>query len=182
MIRICVNDEMFAYDMYHITKAFCPEETIEQQVDVESPKAVRIELETGESAVLEVEHEEIQGILDRKMKKRYANLTLYRWLSTQTGKQLAWGILTGVRPTKLIMTRMEDGMSEQEVAEWMRENYQVTDEKIDLGIRVAKKEKEQLSQLDYEEGYSLYIGIPFCPTTCSYCSFTSTRFFHLEIG
>ena len=173
MIRICVNDEMFAYDMYHITKAFCPEETIEQQVDIESTKAVRIELETDESVVLEVEHEEIQGILDRKLKKRYVNLTLYRWLSTQTGKQLAWGILTGVRPTKLIMTRMEEGMSEQEVAEWMRENYQVTEEKIDLGIRVAKKEKEQLSQLDYEEGYSLYIGIPFCPTTCSYCSFTS---------
>lgn len=46
-------------------------------------------------------------------------------------------------------------------------------EKAKLGLDIAKREKRLLSRLDYENGYSLYIGIPFCPTTCSYCSFTS---------
>jgi oxygen-independent coproporphyrinogen-3 oxidase len=49
----------------------------------------------------------------------------------------------------------------------------VSEEKTALGIDIAKREKALLEQLHYEDGYSLYIGIPFCPTTCLYCSFTS---------
>ena len=52
-------------------------------------------------------------------------------------------------------------------------NYYVTDEKAALGIQIARREIKLLEKIDYEEGYSLYIGIPFCPTTCLYCSFTS---------
>ena len=81
--------------------------------------------------------------------------------------------MTGVRPTKPMMNLIESGMSDEDVIHWMQENYHVTDEKAHLGLKVAKKEKSLLEQLDYKEGYSLYIGIPFCPTTCSYCSFTS---------
>ena len=55
----------------------------------------------------------------------------------------------------------------------MHDTYVVSEKKAMLGIEIAKREKAQLDKLDYENGYSLYIGIPFCPTTCSYCSFTS---------
>ena len=55
----------------------------------------------------------------------------------------------------------------------MKETYFTSDEKIKLSIEIAERELELLHKLDYEEGYSLYIGIPFCPTTCLYCSFTS---------
>ncbi len=173
MIRIVVNHEMFAYDMYHITKAFLPEEKIEQQVDAESSQTVCMQVQGEHVGKFIVEAMEIAEIAERKLKKRYVNLKLYKFLAALTAKQLAWGILTGVRPTKLMMSLIESGMTEEEVKAWMKENYCVTDEKAELGLRVAKKEQEQLSQLDYENGYSLYIGIPFCPTTCSYCSFTS---------
>jgi oxygen-independent coproporphyrinogen-3 oxidase len=55
----------------------------------------------------------------------------------------------------------------------MKDTYLASDEKIALSIEIAKRERELLSHLDYENGYSLYIGIPFCPSTCLYCSFTS---------
>ncbi len=178
MIQIKVNHEMFAYDMYHITKAFCPRESITQTVDETCANAVEISYDIWSKAVTDterfcVQEEELAGISERKMKKRYVNLKLYSWLSQVTEKELAWGILTGVRPTKLMMSLLEDGMSEEETIAWMKENYCVTDKKARLGLAVAKKEKELLSRLDYRDGYSLYIGIPFCPTTCSYCSFTS---------
>ena len=184
MIKIQVNDEMFAYDMYHISKAFCPGVEIEQKVDKESLQVVTIIITeydgnsiqhgaNAEGRILQIAADELSEIEDRKLRKRYVNLKVYDWLSEVTGKEIAWGIMTGVRPTKPMMNLMEEGMTDEEVMTWMQENYHVSDEKVHLGLSVAKKEKELLEQLDYKDGYSLYVGIPFCPTTCSYCSFTS---------
>ena len=55
----------------------------------------------------------------------------------------------------------------------MKETYMISDEKLDLAMYIAKREHEILKDINYKQGYSLYIGIPFCPTTCLYCSFTS---------
>ena len=55
----------------------------------------------------------------------------------------------------------------------MEETYLTSRQKVDLCVETAKREKKLLRQVDYERGYSLYVGIPFCPTTCLYCSFTS---------
>ncbi len=176
MIKIQVNNEMFAYDMYHISKAFCPGVKIEQNVDKECPQTVSIRMTAreGQEILFVIDEEELVGEEDRKLRKRYVNLKVYDWFSNATGKKLAWGIMTGVRPTKPMMNLIESGMTDEEVITWMQENYHVTDEKVHLGLEVAKKEKELLEQLDYKDGYSLYVGIPFCPTTCSYCSFTSS--------
>ncbi|CBL35652.1 Coproporphyrinogen III oxidase and related Fe-S oxidoreductases [butyrate-producing bacterium SM4/1] len=94
-------------------------------------------------------------------------------MSGLTGRTLPWGTLTGIRPTKIALTRLYEGMSEEEIRDYMRETYLTSREKIQLSLDVARREKELLSAVDYENGYSLYIGIPFCPTTCLYCSFTS---------
>ena len=176
MIRIVVQNEVYAYDMYHITKAFYPNEVYEQYVDESFPQLIKISVEESSrdfKGSFKIEKNEVENIEERKLRKRYVNLKLYDWLCHNTQKELAWGILTGVRPTKLMMTLLESGMSEDEVKQWMKENYRITDAKADLGIQVAQKEKELLEQLDYENGYSLYIGIPFCPSICSYCSFSS---------
>lgn len=98
---------------------------------------------------------------------------LYTALQEETGISLPWGNLTGIRPTKIAMTMLDHGSSEQDVAAFLREKHFVSEEKIALGIDIAKRERTILSRLHYENGYSLYIGIPFCPTTCLYCSFTS---------
>lgn len=98
---------------------------------------------------------------------------LYTSLREETGISLPWGNLTGIRPTKIAMTMMEQGRSDEEIAAFLQDEHLVSPEKTKLGIEIAKREKVLLDQLHYEDGYSLYIGIPFCPTTCLYCSFTS---------
>ena len=64
-------------------------------------------------------------------------------------------------------------MGREEICREMESFYLVSPEKAALAADIAFREKEILKNIDYEQGYSLYIGIPFCPTTCLYCSFTS---------
>ena len=111
--------------------------------------------------------------LDRKDTKNRLKQELYGLVRQMTGRQLPWGTLSGIRPTKIAMKLLEEGYSEEEAFDYIKRTYLASDEKIRLSIGIAKREKALLSQLDYEKGYSLYIGIPFCPSTCAYCSFTS---------
>ena len=98
---------------------------------------------------------------------------LYSVLSQYTGKVLPWGNLTGIRPTKIAYGLLEEGKNEAEVVSYMEEIYDCSKEKAELSVDIANRERKLLSTLHYENGYSLYLGIPFCPTTCLYCSFTS---------
>jgi oxygen-independent coproporphyrinogen-3 oxidase len=98
---------------------------------------------------------------------------LYQTLKEVTGKELPWGNLTGIRPTKIVMGMLEEGKNDVEIREFMRKSHFVSEKKIDLSLEIAERERKLLSTLHDKEGYSLYIGIPFCPTTCLYCSFTS---------
>jgi len=110
---------------------------------------------------------------DRKETKNRLKQKLYELLAGFSGRTLPWGTLTGIRPTKIPMAMLEEGEAEEAIRAYMRDTYFASEEKIDLSIEVAKREMELLSRIDYEDGYSLYIGIPFCPSTCLYCSFTS---------
>ena len=71
------------------------------------------------------------------------------------------------------MKLLEEGKSRDEIYTYMKQTYFASDEKICLATDIAERELSLLSKIDYDNGYSLYIGIPFCPTTCLYCSFTS---------
>ena len=109
----------------------------------------------------------------RKSAKNEIKRTLYRLCREITGRELPWGTLTGIRPTKIALTALLDGRDSREIREEMREDYYTSGEKIALCLAVAEREKRMISGLDAVHGWSLYVGIPFCPTTCLYCSFTS---------
>ena len=94
-------------------------------------------------------------------------------LSEHTGITLPWGTLSGIRPVKIPMQLLEEGKSRDEIASYMKDTYYCSDGKTKLSLDIAKRELALLQKLDYEHGYSIYIGIPFCPSTCLYCSFTS---------
>jgi coproporphyrinogen dehydrogenase HemZ len=114
--------------------------------------------------------------LNPKYRLEYKNAVkraLYNALSKKTGKQQPWGTLTGIRPTKIPVAFLEIGKTEDEIFEIMKNSYLTSNEKIKLSIETAKREVDLLKKIDYKNGYSIYIGIPFCPTTCVYCSFTS---------
>lgn len=84
-----------------------------------------------------------------------------------------WGTMTGVRPTKIPMNELLQGKTKEQVEESLRKWYCCTEETLDLCLEIAMREARLLKNVDFDGGYSLYIGIPFCPTTCLYCSFTS---------
>ena len=171
MIQITCKESIYTYDTYHIIKAFFPETEIRQRVDQEQESLIEIH-EEGGSCSFRIDKGMLEGET-LKEQKRSAGRVLYRQLVSLTGKELPWGILTGIRPTKIISRLLEGGNNDSETVKYLRENYHVSGEKAKLGIRIARTEKSLLQKLDYQKGYSLYIGIPFCPTTCSYCSFTS---------
>jgi oxygen-independent coproporphyrinogen-3 oxidase len=85
------------------------------------------------------------------------------------GKRYSWGGLMGVRPTKVVRRLLALNYSYDEIRKIMQEFLLVSEEKIELLIEVVKKELEFLDR----EHINLYIGIPFCPTKCKYCSFAS---------
>ncbi|MGN0526739.1 MAG: coproporphyrinogen dehydrogenase HemZ [Acutalibacteraceae bacterium] len=82
-----------------------------------------------------------------------------------------WGILTGVRPSKLLMSKLNTA-GEEEAKKWFQNSYRVSKEKTDLALEVAKREQVIIEKTP-PDSFSLYISIPFCPSRCSYCSFVS---------
>ena len=82
-----------------------------------------------------------------------------------------WGILTGIRPAKPVRKMMESGMSEDGIASVLKNTYLVSEKKARLALTVAKAERRLCAK--NKNSVSVYIGIPFCPTRCSYCSFIS---------
>lgn len=105
--------------------------------------------------------------------KNSFKIALYDLLCKLTGKKLPWGNLTGVRPVKIAMKCINEGMDAGSTRRYMEEHYRVSPEKAGLAVDIARRESGLLSGIDHRGGYSLYIDIPFCPTTCLYCSFTS---------
>lgn len=169
MVDIYLKEEFYAYDAFHITKGFLPNEEIKQHIDCKRNEIISIDI--NKETILEIQ--EVDKKYTKKEKKSEVNKKIYSALEKYTGKSMAWGILTGIRPTKILMKELDKGKQEEEIKKWFRQKYLVSEKKAELGMEIAKREKSLLEKLDYENGYSLYIGIPFCPTTCTYCSFTS---------
>ncbi len=103
--------------------------------------------------------------------KRVIGLSIAKAVNTVLNIPLPWGILTGVRPAKLVSEAWLEGQSTDEIRKTFKDKYLVSDEKLNLMIRVAEEEKKIVEGGIGKVG--LYIGIPFCPTRCLYCSFTS---------
>ncbi|WP_028402498.1 coproporphyrinogen III oxidase [Ectobacillus panaciterrae] len=107
--------------------------------------------------------------------KQVKNTVSYVYLSVLqqlTGIEQKWGILTGVRPTKLLHKKLQSGMTKEEAHKELREEYLIHDEKIDLMQRIVDCQLSVVPDLyNLKEEVSIYIGIPFCPTKCAYCTF-----------
>ena len=84
----------------------------------------------------------------------------------------AWGALSGVRPTKLTTRCLMAGFSDEETIREMENTYFVTPRRAKLALDCSKATVEAAAKLDPND-VSLYVGIPFCPTRCAYCSFVS---------
>lgn len=108
-----------------------------------------------------------------KQQNRQIRRLLYFLCKEMTDIKAKWGILTGIRPSKLVVQLMQkENKSKEQIIEILEKEYLVAPDKIDLLLKISNKEKQILEKRKNGE-INLYIGIPFCPSKCSYCSFTS---------
>ena len=201
-IGILFKNRDFEHDVYELIKAFYPEaeiHTLYENGEAEYDLRFSVERDNDSYIIkyertenLSKQETEQKGVISadilskenagcgiqdahalRKENKDNIKYALYQLLVKLTGRTLPWGNLTGIRPAKLAMGMIESGMKNTEAAREMRERYLVSPQKTALAITIANREREILKDIDYENGYSLYIGIPFCPSICLYCSFSS---------
>ncbi len=124
-------------------------------------------------------------LADYKQTKNDLKRLVYRVMCAFTGQTLPWGTLTGIRPTKIAMQLMDAGMDDAKMRDFFDREYRISEAKYRLCTTVAANERRILKDAvssgecvnsDFSEplrGFSLYVGIPFCPTICAYCSFSS---------
>ncbi|MDO4489359.1 MAG: coproporphyrinogen dehydrogenase HemZ [Eubacteriales bacterium] len=143
------NFQTFEQDIRELLSAFFPGDRASFSVDIDKIMEPHMSMLTG----LRFE--------DKSTVKR----ALYDYLSAETGKTLPWGTLTGIKPVRLAEKYPDLGI--------LKEKFRISEEKARLILGIADRENKLLSCIDRENGYSMYIGIPFCPTRCLYCSFTS---------
>lgn len=187
MIRLQLTSEAFEQDVRPLIKSFFAKEelVVSYEDGPENDWNYLLKGDWGEDGFClslyragerETAVQEEKCAVPLAEKKRYRDevkRAVYRMLSAETKKTLPWGTLTGVRPVKQVLERLEAGESKEAIDEFLQTEYYCSKEKRELSLSVAAKEKELLTKLDYKNSYSLYLGIPFCPTTCLYCSFTS---------
>ncbi len=176
MIYVQLNEDNFEYDIYSLVKAFYPKEDVKISTEPSLQDEDILFTMTVEYAnhQLTLDGKSIEiDYSNRPDTKNRLKKAIYESLSSRTGKSLPWGTLTGIRPTKISLKMLEEGADDADVADFMQATYLTSKEKIDLSLTVSHKELEILAPIDYNNGYSVYIGIPFCPSTCLYCSFTS---------
>jgi len=189
MIWLYITSESFEQDIRPLIKSFFPKEELAVTHDTDADTAFvegwRYKLvgewkENGFVLTLVQEQGEVlcceKGevpLSERKLFRDEVKRAVYSLLSGYLGRELPWGTLTGVRPVKQVLEKLEAGVSGEDIAAFLQKEYYVSEEKRLLSLAVAQKEKSLLEKIDYKNSYSLYLGIPFCPTTCLYCSFTS---------
>lgn len=108
----------------------------------------------------------------RKILKRKIKLVIYDALSEFYNISLPWGILTGIRPTKIAHELMSQGLDIAKIEKKLKDDYRMSNEKIDLVMKIMRIETPFIHRND-DQAVSIYISIPFCPTRCIYCSFPS---------
>ena len=113
-----------------------------------------------------------EKLINKVFKAACANSFVHAAMKIQN-INLPWGSMCGIRPAKNVRELAEDGLNENEIREMFETVYEVSPDKTELAMTVAENEKEILKNIG-KNSVGIYIGIPFCPTRCLYCSFVST--------
>ncbi len=164
-VIIKLNNLKYRYDVYQMFNIYYPLD--------------EIKFENKGNYIVSIEESKIsfsykdfykEAFSEENIKEDIKKL-IFSSLREITGDYYPWGILVGIRPSKIALKYLEEGKSEREIVELFSNKYLASEEKARLCIEVAKKEKESVNK--DEKNIAIYIGMAFCPTRCFYCSFTA---------
>lgn len=174
-MNLYVKNHNFHFELENLTRLFFPNEKITVIRDFSEPQPPYIYTEVSDKITISVNigsfnksETAVKKLADDDNELVSAQL-LYKLLCDFTGLTQPWGILTGVRPVKLLRRLAEESNEEQAVKKFEKDFF-VSNEKIALSRETEHNERKIL-ELSKPESFSLYVGIPFCPSRCSYCSF-----------
>ena len=174
-MNLYVKNHNFHFELENLTRLFFPNEKITVIRDFSEPQPPCIYTEVSDKITISVNigsfnksETAVKRLTDDDNELVSAQL-LYKLLCDFTGLTQPWGILTGVRPVKLLRRLAEESSEEQAVKKFEKDFF-VSNEKIALSRETEHNERKIL-ELSKPESFSLYVEIPFCPSRCSYCSF-----------
>lgn len=174
-MNLYVKNHNFHFELENLTRLFFPNEKITVIRDFSEIQPPYIHTEVSDKITISVNigsfnksETAVKKLTDDDNELVSAQL-LYKLLCDFTGLTQPWGILTGVRPVKLLRKLAEESNEEQAVKKFEKDFF-VSNEKIALSRETEHNERKIL-ELSRPESFSLYVGIPFCPSRCSYCSF-----------
>lgn len=174
-MNLYVKNHNFHFELENLTRLFFPNEKITVIRDFSEPQPPYIYTEVSDKITISVnigsfnKSETAVKKLTGDDNELVSAQLLYKLLCDFTGLTQPWGILTGVRPVKLLRRLAEESSEEQAVKKFEKDFF-VSNEKIALSRETEHNERKIL-ELSKPESFSLYVGIPFCPSRCSYCSF-----------
>ena len=166
MIKIKLNDDKYAYEVYNVFHLFFEnisfaEEEENYEILVCDDNLEIIRNNKKEKFPFD------SGLTNKENIKR----AIFSYLSKDIAKDIPWGTLVGIRPSKIALKLLKEGYDKEEIVKYFNYHSLTREDKAKLCIDVAKKE-EKIVNRD-QNTISVYIGMPFCPTRCLYCSFIS---------
>lgn len=189
MVSVLLKGYNFSLDIYELLKVYFPYEEI---IEIDNQKVshrgyfISINLESIDDKLyvitsvyynekfLKGSKENINDIDIRRNKEKSIRIgikkSIFNLLIDLTDRKLPWGILTGIRPVKIVHELMKKNTAKSDIFKILTNEYKLNIDKANLIMNVAQKQMDYIYPINKDK-YSLYVGIPFCPTRCSYCSF-----------
>lgn len=188
---ICINNN-YSYELYEILTLYYPGEKLSlceyEDMVPENSMLIKSILNTGYSTVsadislfkvVNGEHMLLgnesavhaAGSNIKKSGKHVVKLSLFKLLGRLTGISIPWGILVGIRPSKIVNALKSENMDDVRIEQILKNEYLIREDKAKLVLKVSENSYSMINH--NTKAVSVYIDIPFCPSVCLYCSFAS---------
>ena len=164
-IKIKLNDMKYRYDVYQMFNIYFPLDEIKFLDD--GDYIVNI-LDNKVEFINSNYYKETE--ISENIKEDIKRL-VFSSLKDITKEEYPWGILVGIRPSKIALKYLEEGKTEEEIIEIFEKKHLASEEKAKLCIEIAKTEVSFVN--NDSKNIAIYIGMAFCPTRCFYCSFAA---------
>ncbi|WPC41277.1 coproporphyrinogen III oxidase [Clostridium sp. JS66] len=167
-VKVKLNNMDYRYDVYHMISMFYKFSDIDF---VEDEWDISIEVQQNSINILQEDELETFKFSNGETVKSEIKKAIFKYLHKKTGKELPWGTLIGIRPSKIALELINQGKDDEYIINYFSEHSLVKRNKAELCINISRSEKSLVNK--DKSTISVYVGMPFCPTRCLYCSFTS---------